>query len=241
MRIPRIYSAVELNDHQIVELDSSASHHLIKVLRFKLGYQLILFNGCGQQVNATVCELNKKSVKVQTEQVDDCNKESPLRTVLGIALSKGDRFDWVVQKATEMGVSEIQPLFSERSEVKLSPERLEKKHASWQQIIIGACEQCQRNTLPQLLPTCTLDDWLAKTDCTEKLVLHHRSEQGLGQTRPESVALLIGPEGGLSEQEINRALSAGFKALTLGPRVLRTETAPITALSILQYRWGDLA
>ena len=239
MRIPRIYSPVELSDNQTIELDGSAAHHLIKVLRFKIGYQLIIFNGRGQQVDATITQMSKKSLQVKTTTVDTSDKQSPLRTVLGIALSKGDRFDWVVQKATEMGVHEIQPLFSQRSEVKLSGDRLDKKWQSWQHIIIAACEQCQRNTLAVLHPVATLDQWLQNVDCDKKLVLHHRSEERLNAQKPGSVALLIGPEGGLSDGEITQAIDSGFDALTLGPRVLRTETAPIAALSVLQYRWGD--
>jgi 16S rRNA (uracil1498-N3)-methyltransferase len=239
MRIPRIYCSTDLVDQQLLTLDDSASHHLAKVLRFKVGYQLIVFNGRGQQVNATICAINKHAVIVQTEAVSHEDNQSPLKTVLAIALSKGDRFDWVVQKATELGVHEIYPLFSERSEVKLSGERLEKKQLGWQKIIVAACEQCQRNTLPILHSAQPLASWVSEADYQTKLVLHHRSEKGLAAEQPKEVALLIGPEGGLSEAEISLAEQQGFAPLTLGPRVLRTETAPITALSILQYRWGD--
>ncbi|CAH0992924.1 Ribosomal RNA small subunit methyltransferase E [Sinobacterium norvegicum] len=239
MRIPRIFCSIDLADQQSLTLDASASHHLAKVLRFKAGYHIIVFNGRGQQVDATIVAISKQAVTVQTDIVSQQDNQSPLKTVLAIALSKGDRFDWVLQKATELGVHEIYPLFSERSEVKLSGERLEKKQQAWQKIIISACEQCQRNTLPILHPAQALENWVQQADYEVKLVLHHRSDQGLAAEQPTEVALLIGPEGGLSEAEIQLAEQHGFAALTLGPRVLRTETAPLTALSILQYRWGD--
>jgi 16S rRNA (uracil1498-N3)-methyltransferase len=152
--------------------------------------------------------------------------------------------DWIVQKATELGVSEITPLFSERTEVKLNGGRLEKKLRHWQQVSISACEQCQRNLVPSINPALTLDQWLSQdTGNAEqlKLVLHHRSDKSLAQHQPpKSACLLVGPEGGLSDNEISRAMDNGFAALTLGPRVMRTETAPLAAISIMQSVWGDM-
>ena len=150
--------------------------------------------------------------------------------------------DWIVQKSTELGVRRISPLLSERAEVKLNAERSAKKQRHWQQIAISACEQCGRNQIPDVAAITSLTEWLPTVQSQRRFVLHHRAKAAdASDTAPASVALLIGPEGGLSEAEIAAAETAGFEALKLGPRVLRTETAPLAALSVLQSRWGDLA
>ncbi len=167
--------------------------------------------------------------------------ESPLRTHLGQALSRGERMDWAIQKAVELGVSEITPLFTERCEVKLQGERADKRQAHWQQIAVSACEQCGRSSVPVIHPPMALHDWLSALQVDVRLVLHHRTEQDLQSLpAPESAALLIGPEGGLSAGEIAQAEQAGFHAARFGPRVLRTETAPVVALTMLQHLWGDV-
>ena len=199
-----------------------------------------MFDGQGNECAATL-EGGKKKAQVRLDAVIQVSRESPLTTELAIGLSKGDRFEWVLQKATELGVSKIVPLLTERSEVKLSGPRLEKKLQQWQQIIISACEQCQRNYLPALIAPMALDQWLQQRDQKAlALVLHHRSDKQLSDySQPsQGASLLIGPEGGLSDNEITLALSQGCHALTMGPRVLRTETAPIAALSLLQHLWG---
>ncbi|WP_086930412.1 16S rRNA (uracil(1498)-N(3))-methyltransferase [Agarilytica rhodophyticola] len=241
MRIPRIYTPQELHSNAEIALEAAASHHLIKVLRMAQGRPLVLFNGDGHQYDASIVRIEKKTAIIKTTSSLLQANDSPLTSELAIALSKGDRMDWVLQKATELGVSRIVPLFSERSEVKLSGERLQKKQTSWQQIIISACEQCQRNVLPQLASAQTLESYIEQCSSELKLVLHHRSDKTLSNyTSVKSVSLLIGPEGGLSDTEIAMAQEHGFSPLTLGKRVLRTETAPLAALSIMQYLWGDL-
>jgi len=205
-----------------------------------VGRELTLFNGQGGEFTATISRLEKKhtSVTLNAEHTND--RESPLNIELCIGLSRGERMDWIIQKATELGVTKITPLFTERSEVKLKPERLDKKMQHWQQIIISACEQCQRNRLPSLNTPQNINQYIASCQAQLKLVLHHRSDTGLGERdAPTSIALLIGPEGGLNENEIAQAESSGFVPLTLGPRVLRTETAPLVALSLCQQLWGD--
>lgn len=240
MRIPRIYTTQALASGQTVLLEEGPSHHLAKVLRMTEGRPIVLFNGDGNEYSAEISEVKKKVVSAAVHSVESPQRESPLHTHLAIALSKGDRFEWVLQKATELGVTQITPLFTERTDVKLSGERLEKKVASWQQVIISACEQCQRNVLPVFHTPMPFDAFVTSCDAERKLVLHHRSDATLDpQQPPHSVALLIGPEGGLSESEIHAAEHNGFASLTLGPRVLRTETAPIAALSALQFVWGD--
>ncbi|WP_231759271.1 16S rRNA (uracil(1498)-N(3))-methyltransferase [Microbulbifer elongatus] len=246
MRIPRIFSSEPLSGQSEVQLDEAASRHLVKVLRLGPGRPLVLFDGSGGEYAAELLEAGKKArVKLGAFVEDD--RESPLGITLAIGISRGDRFDWVIQKATELGVARIQPLFTERCEVKLSGDRLQKKLGQWQQIAISACEQCARNRVPAILPPLKYPQFLeqAKQDDTLKLVLHHRTEATLSELeqqsgRPDTALLLVGPEGGLSADEIALALQQGFHPLRLGPRVLRTETAPVAALSVLQFQWGDI-
>jgi 16S rRNA (uracil1498-N3)-methyltransferase len=241
MRNPRIYTQQTLSANSALALDESASHHLARVLRFQVGQTLTLFNGDGREYAATISAIDKRNVTVSINEAIAADRESPLAIHLGIAISKGDRMDLVIQKAVELGVTSITPLISERVEVRLQGERAEKKLQHWQGIVIAACEQCQRNRIPQLNSITPLHDWIAQVNADRKFVLHHRSETSLGEmTKPQSVALLIGPEGGLSDLEIASAEKNNFSALRLGPRVLRTETAPLAALAILQFAFGDM-
>jgi 16S rRNA (uracil1498-N3)-methyltransferase len=240
MRTPRIYTPQTLAGSSLVELEQQASHHINKVLRMQEGDSLILFNGDGFDYSARIDSIHKKSLSASMDVAIASETESPLSIHLGIGISKGDRMDWIMQKATELGVTTITPLFTERTEVRLKGERLEKKHQHWQQIIISACEQSGRSVLPQLAPATRIDMWTENTQAEKKFVLHHRSTQTLdGKDTPKSIVLLVGPEGGLSEAEIMAAEKHNFDALALGPRVLRTETAPLAALSVLQLLWGD--
>ncbi len=241
MRIPRIYTRQALAGHSEYTLEEGPSQHLGRSLRMQPGDSLVLFDGRGDEYPASIVSLSKKAVTVRTAGPRAVDPESPLSIELGIAVSRGERMDWVMQKATELGVARIAPLYSERTEVRLKGERALKKLHHWQQIAISACEQCGRNRLPEITPLQNLGDWLAAVEAQRKLVLHHRSSGGgAGDARPGSVALLVGPEGGLSEAEIGSAEAAGFDSLALGPRVLRTETAPLAAIAILQARWGDM-
>jgi 16S rRNA (uracil1498-N3)-methyltransferase len=240
MRIPRIFTEQNLLSGQQIELEESASHHLSKVLRMQAGRELILFNGAGGEFAATIQEVTKKHLVVSVQKHTIDNRESPLELELAIGISRGERFEWVLQKATELGVTKITPLITERTEVKVNGDRQEKMHDRWQQILISACEQSQRNLLPTLNPPTQITDWLPQVNSDLRFVLHHRDSKTLpAEQKPQSVTLLIGPEGGLSEREITHALEQNFKALTLGPRVLRTETAPLAAISLVQYLWGD--
>lgn len=240
MRIPRIYTTATLAANMSLLLEEAPSHHLSKVLRMQPGRELTVFNGTGGEYTAQITAMHKKQVEIRLGSFDPANRESPLAVELAIGISKGERMDWVVQKATELGVSRLTLLPTGRTEVRLQGERLEKKMAHWQNIIISACEQCQRNRLPELCYAADFNTWLEGVEAEQRFVLHHRDSQGLpDNTRARSVALLIGPEGGLSDEEIRLALAQGFQPLTLGPRVLRTETAPVAALSLVQYCWGD--
>lgn len=240
MRVPRIFTDQPLAEGQTVELEEAPSRHLGKVLRMTPGRELVLFNGAGGEFAATIAEVGKKAVSVTVGEFDPQDRESPLDLELAIGVSRGDRMDWVLQKATELGVSRITPLFTERTEVKLKGERLEKKLSHWRQVIVSACEQCQRNRLPSLAEPATLGTWLDNAPTGRRFVLHHRDSKGLpAEEALTQVSLLVGPEGGLSDEEIEQARAAGCEPLTLGPRVLRTETAPVAAISLAQYLWGD--
>lgn len=244
MRIPRIYTQQNLTPNTTVSLEPQASHHLSKVLRMQVDQQLLLFNGNGNEYPALIQSISKKSIGVSITscvEQEKCAKESPLAIHLGISISKGDRMDWVIQKTTELGVTEITPLFAERSTVKLKAERLDKKTQHWQHIAISACEQCGRTRVPLINHAENISTWINAVEAEKKWVLHHRNNERLDpQQSLSSASLLIGPEGGLSDIEIKLAEENGFSSLSLGPRVLRTETAPLVALTLLQSIWGDI-
>jgi 16S rRNA (uracil1498-N3)-methyltransferase len=240
MRIPRIFTRQTLVSNSTLILAEPQSHYLSKVLRMQAGRELILFNGEGGEYNAEISSVHKKHIDVYIKDFNPENRQSHLQLELAIGVSRGERMDWVLQKATELGVTRIIPLMTERTEVKIGGERADKKMEHWQKIIISACEQCQRNLLPELAAPQNYSEWVAHCSAELKFVLHHRDSKGLPQDKnATSVALLIGPEGGLDEDEIAQAIARGFSPLTLGPRVLRTETAPVAAISLVQYLWGD--
>lgn len=240
MRITRIYTTQKLHSNSLVELESEASHHLARVLRLGVGDRVILFDGSGGEYPGEISAVDKKYVCVITGSHLHKDCESPLNIHLGIAISRGERMDWIVQKSTELGVTALTPLLTEHTGVKLAGDRADKKIQHWQHVAISACEQSGRNRPPLVHPLLPLDVWLASTVAKRKFVLHHRaSSAGTGEA-PDSIALLVGPEGGLSDSEIEAAVQAGYAALSLGPRVLRTETAPLAAIAILQGYWGDM-
>ncbi|MCP5162657.1 MAG: 16S rRNA (uracil(1498)-N(3))-methyltransferase [Hahellaceae bacterium] len=241
MKTPRFYSPTPFVEGEVCDLDENASHHIGKVLRMQSGQPVSLFNGDGKDYFATLVNIGKRTVSVTIDQIQSNTSESPLRTHIGQAVSKGDRMDYMIQKSVEMGTHQITPLVTERCEVRLKGDREEKRIAHWQQVAISAAEQCGRAVVTEIRPVMHLNDWLAEKSADEcALVLHHRTTQALQSLPvPTRVRLLIGPEGGLSEAEINQALTFGFIGTTLGPRVFRTETAPVAALATLQWLWGD--
>ena len=203
--------------------------------------EVIIFNDLAEQVSAHIESVNKKHVKVFINACLPGPPASSLHTHLGQVMSRGERMDYAIQKATELGVNEITPLFSRRCEVKLDATRQAKRLAHWQQIAISACEQSGRLDIPHIYPPALLNDWLERTHAQSKLVLHpHQTQPLVSQETPVSCALLIGPEGGFTDQEVEQAQAQGYTGLNLGPRILRTETAPLAALTLLQYIWGDL-
>lgn len=206
-----------------------------------VGRELIAFNGDENEYHSCIVKLDKKNAVIRTGQKNHFPNTSPLVSEIAIGISKGDRLDWVIQKATELGVTAIHPLYTSRCEIKLDAVRSEKKLNSWTQIAISACEQCQRNTLPKIHRPANLGEYLKRCTTDAKFVLHHRTVKDLQDcSPPKSISFLIGPEGGLDDEEIREAEHQGFNALSFGNRVMRTETAPIAALSIAQFLWGDL-
>lgn len=249
MRVPRIYQSIPLSSGQVIDLDALATTHLTKVLRLRVGDSLVVFNGKGSgesgEYEATVSTVERRTASIRLGKALNRDVESPLEVVLVQGVSRGERMDYTVQKAVELGVTQIVPVNTERTVVNLKGDRQLRRQQHWQGVVNASCEQSGRNVVPEVKPILPLLQWLdeSSTDAASglKLVLHHRAETSLTDLpRPEGpVTLLIGPEGGLAPAEISAAQSAGYYPLRLGPRVLRTETAAVAGLSVLQWLWGD--
>ncbi|MBD1565151.1 16S rRNA (uracil(1498)-N(3))-methyltransferase [Vibrio sp. S12_S33] len=242
MRIPRIYHPTPISQLGTIALSDDAAGHIGRVLRMQVGQEVLLFDGSGAEFPATISEVTKKGVLVEAAERIESSCESPLNLHLGQVISRGDKMEFTIQKSVELGVNTITPLISERCGVKLDAKRFEKKLEQWQKIAISACEQCGRNTVPVIRPVMQLEAWCAEQSDALKLNLHPRAKYSIN-TLPEPVTkvrLLIGPEGGLSAQEIRMTEEYQFEETLLGPRVLRTETAALTAITALQVRFGDL-
>ncbi len=243
MRVTRVFVEEPLASGAEVPLSAAAAGHVVRVLRLKPGESLTLFDGQGGEYAATVATIRRGAVRVTVGAHDPAERESPLGIVLAQGVSRGERMDWVVQKATELGVRGIVPVLTERSIVKLDARQASAKRAHWRGIAVAACEQCGRNRVPALAPPVGLAEWLGTLqDSHTRLLLDAGAQRpmGVAPTATE-LTLLIGPEGGLSDAERQAARAAGFDARRLGPRILRTESAAIVALSILQAAAGDLA
>lgn len=247
MRLSRIYLNQALESQSQVSLDREKSHYLVTVLRLSTGTPLQVFNGQGGCYEAEITEASKNRCSILLGKHLPDDRQSPASIDIGIGLSRPEKVDFILQKCTELGATSFTPVITTHSEFRLKGEKLEKKLSHWEKVIISACEQSQRNRLPLLKPVCRqLGDYLdARPEGTIGILLDHRSELSLVSTlekldKPEpAFHLLIGPEGGLSEHEIEAGASSGFLKAHLGPRVLRTETAPVAAMAILQSRVGD--
>lgn len=242
MRCPRIYQNQTLAVNETITLDDNALGHTIRVLRLSNGDAITLFNGDGNDYQAELCGVTKKIAQARIISFIERRSESPLNIHLGQGISRGDRMEFTLQKSVELGVNTITPLFTERCGVKLNKERLAKKIEQWQKVVISACEQSGRSTIPEVKDPILLDEWLEQPTEALKLNLHPKAEHSIMSLPSENqrVRLLIGPEGGLSDDEIAKANNANFIDVLLGPRVLRTETAALTAITALQCRYGDL-
>ena len=240
MRISRLYIATDLNEGESINLDSERSHYLRSVIRLKKDSTLNVFNGDGREFQACIETITRDGVRLLIGGGTVRNRESPLITHLGLGISRGERMDFAIQKAVEMGVSHITPLLTEHCVVRLEDDKKDSRYQHWQKVIRSACEQCGRNSLPILDAPLKLDDWLPEVTGL-RLLLDPDATANLGNlTRPETrVTLLSGPEGGFSEWERQTARDLGFTPIKLGPRILRTETAVLAALASVQTLWGD--
>lgn len=242
MAQPRIYQSVLLEPHTVIRLDEQASHHLARVLRCSVNDKLVLFNGQGGEYHATITHINKKNVTVEINDFLSREAESPLQLVLAQGIARGEKMDFIIQKAVELGVQTIFPLITERGNVRLEGPREEKRLQHWRSIIISACEQSGRNRIPAIHAPQLFPAWLEQVDSDLTFILspHEPDQRSIGELAPgKSITVIIGPEGGFSEHEITLATQKHILPLRLGPRVLRTETATIAAISVLQARFGD--
>ena len=240
MRVPRLYTPQALSANSEVLLVDDAAHYIAKVLRLRPEDYLKLFNGNDGEYSARIVAIDKKTVTTALEERLENSADPSLIIHLGLGLSRGERMDYAIQKATEAGVTSITPLLTERCEVKLKGDRIDNRMSHWERIAISACEQSGRCTVPTIASPLTLSDWLTAPRSGASFVLDHRGENGFpALEKPEAVTFLIGPEGGLSEEEVMLAKENQFNLVRIGPRVLRTETAPIVAISLAQHLWGD--
>lgn len=242
MSSPRFFCDAKLGPGAQLDLPDSAAHHAQRVLRLKAGDKVTLFNGDGHDYVCELLRVSKEGVSAKISGQTLIERESPLNVTLAQCISSGDRMDLTLQKSVELGIARIQPLAAERSVVKLSGERAEKRLQHWQNVVISACEQSGRAFVPKVLPPMPLLHWLAQQDdYTLKLILNPFTERRLHDlAQPQGpICLLIGCEGGFAPGEVTAALHAGFTDVKLGPRILRTETAGLAALTALQTLWGD--
>lgn len=241
--ISRFYCPIPLQSGRTVTLPPEAAHHALRVLRLRSGDELVLFDGLGGEYPGHMVEATR-TVRVALHDRRDIEREAPLAMTLVQALPAGDKMDWVVQKAVELGAGAIQPVQAKRSVVRLAGERADKRVAHWQQVAIAACEQSGRNRLPEIGAIVDLPHYLATARSENETLLLLSPHEGMRLSTlprpPAGVTLLIGPEGGFDEGEESAALSVGFRPLSLGPRVLRSETAGLAAMAAVLALWGDV-
>ncbi|MBE0468525.1 MAG: 16S rRNA (uracil(1498)-N(3))-methyltransferase [Methyloprofundus sp.] len=241
MRVSRLYLDTPLTAQETIALDEDCAHYVRTVLRLKKAYLVTLFNGQGGEYQAEIIEVSRKQVLVKVLNFIERDVESPLQVVLGLGISRGERMDFAVQKSVELGVAQISPLITEHCVVQLKGDKESNKIRHWQKIAQHASEQSGRTVMPAVDTVELLADWLERQSGL-KVFLDPFAVQTLSDLNPENnkVTLLAGPEGGFSEQEREIAEQAGFIPVRLGPRVLRTETAALAALTAVQVLWGDL-
>ncbi|GAB4129927.1 MAG: 16S rRNA (uracil(1498)-N(3))-methyltransferase [Sideroxydans sp.] len=243
MSVPRFYCPPPLPLNTLAELPPEAAHHASRVLRLRAGDAVQLFDGLGNVLDATIHAIHGKHVQLGNLQTLMTPAAAGLRIHLAQALTSSDKMDWIIQKATELGAESIQPVQTQRSLARLSEARAAKRQEHWLKVAIAACEQCGRNTLPELHAPLELEAWLETVrHRSGKFVLLPEGAHTLREpsSLPDEVTLLIGPEGGMTPDEAARAQHAGFIPVRLGPRVLRTETAALAGIVAVQTLWGDL-
>ncbi len=237
----RIYYEGEIRPQKTVILGEAASRHLLRVLRCKMGDSLMVFNGRGGEFQACLKDVQKACAVVEIADHTESAVESPLFTHLAQGISRGECMDYVIQKSAELGVNKITPLFTERCGVKMPEERLKKRVKHWQSVAISACEQSGRCLIPRIMKPMPLTDWLSEYEGQGFVCDPTASQRIDAYLAPDGpVSVLIGPEGGFTEGEVEQALAAEFQPLSLGPRILRTETAAVVAQALIQRQWGDL-
>ncbi len=244
MRTIRLYQPLALAPGRFT-LDEDGSQHVGRVLRCRPGDPLVLFDGSGSEYPAVIERVGRQMVEVRVGEATQPPVESPLDLILGLVMSRGERMDWAIQKACELGVSEVCPLTSRHCEVRLDDDRAGRRVGHWQKVAISASEQSGRTRVAKVRAVQGIEAWVASVAADVLLVAHpgppSDALRPAAGPRPARVALLVGPEGGLHEAEVDQARQRGFQHFTLGPRILRTETAPMVALSLLQHVWGDLS
>ena len=241
---PRIYPPAPLKVGAQITLGQQASRHILRVLRLRVGAELMLFDGRGGEYQARLGDGGPRQAIADITAFTDIERESRLEIHLAQVIARGERMDQIIQKAVELGVRRITPLTSARCGVRLEPAKAEKRMTHWQGVNVSACEQCGRNRLPEIDDCVDIMPWLAagRDGAGRRLILHPEASEDLSaQAAPEDnrVTLLIGPEGGLNPSEVDTAMRLGFRAIQLGPRILRTETAGMAAVATLQTLWGD--
>ena len=243
MRVPRIYIDQSLRAGRDVLLPEQAGEHVARVLRLERGHPLILFNGDGCEYDAALASLAKRAVTAEVQAVREVDREAPLQLTLAQGIARGEKMDWILQKATELGISRFVPIVTERTEVKLDEDRAERRLAHWTSVMAGACEQSGRTRLPALEPPQRLDRWLGALGDAAALRLALIPDGSLQLRKlpqmENGAILVVGPEGGLSDHDVAMLTQTGFRGLRLGPRILRTETAGLAALAALQTIAGD--
>ena len=241
MRIPRIYQSIPLTVGTTFVLDANATRHLAQVLRLTIGAEIDVFNGTGGEYRCYLTSIDKKTCTAEVLSFKNREIESPVSLHLAQSMVRGEKMDFIIQKAVELGITKITPLLSQYCNVNVKADRLDRKLEHWQGIVINACEQCGRNQLPIIMQPQTFQSWLKSVDEDVCLVLHpYDVETFAVSAQAKRIVVAIGPEGGFSEQEIRQLLDNHFAAMTIGPRILRSETATISALTLIQHRWGDI-
>lgn len=243
MRIPRFYTELSLETDSTIELPNTIHRHAIQVLRLKVSENIILFNGLGGEYLCCLTVAEKRHSMVKVLSFDTIDRESPLETTLLLAMIKQDKMDFAIQKAVEMGVSHIQPIYTQRSVIKIKPNRLDKKLAHWQGIINAACEQSGRTAIPQLTAPESLANCLKAPATSLRFAMlpgDFPDITALKQPIDNKVMLIVGPEGGFTDKEVELLLSSNVLGIAFGPRILRAETAVISGIALTQSQWGDI-